>query len=73
MMAAVATICRDHQVSCLASLEEYMACGFGVCVGCVVELAAEAGTPGHDQTPYARYSRVCVDGPVYDTSQIQWA
>ena len=73
MMAAVATICRDHQVFCLASLEEYMACGFGVCVGCVVELAAEAGTPGQDQTPYARYSRVCVDGPVYDTSQIQWA
>jgi dihydroorotate dehydrogenase electron transfer subunit len=73
MMAAVATICRDSQVPCLASLEEYMACGFGVCVGCVVELAAQAQVPGQDHTPYTRYSRVCVDGPVYDTSQIQWA
>lgn len=72
MMAAVATICRDYQVACLASLEEYMACGFGVCVGCVVELAAEVDSPGRDHTPYSRYSRVCVDGPVYEASQIQW-
>ena len=72
MMAAVATICRDRQVPCLASLEAYMACGFGVCVGCVVERTEEAATPGQDYTPYTRYSRVCVDGPVYDSSQIQW-
>lgn len=73
MMTAVAAICRDCQVTCLASLEAYMACGFGVCVGCVVELAAQVDSPKPDDTPYSRYSRVCVDGPVYEASQIQWA
>jgi dihydroorotate dehydrogenase electron transfer subunit len=66
MMAAVARICAERGVTCHASLEEYMACGFGVCVGCVVPRADE------DRGPYEQYSRVCVDGPVYDARTISW-
>ena len=69
MMAAVAAVCRDRRVPCQASLEEYMACGYGVCVGCVVEVIAPEGEP---VSPYQRYSRVCVDGPVFDAHRVQW-
>ena len=67
MMAAVAALCREREVACQVSLEEYMACGFGVCVGCVVEVIPEEGA-----SSYARYSRVCVDGPVFDARRVQW-
>lgn len=67
MMAAVASLCRRRGATCQVSLEEYMACGFGVCVGCVVEAADEGGTG-----PYGRYLRVCVDGPVFDALQVRW-
>lgn len=68
MMAAVAALCVRHDVSCFASLEEYMACGFGVCVGCVVERADKEG----QASAYTHYARVCVDGPVFDARQIVW-
>lgn len=64
MMAAVASLCRRRGVPCQVSLEEYMACGFGVCVGCVVETASGEG--------YGRYQRICVDGPVFDALQVRW-
>ena len=70
MMAAVAMICRDHEVPCYVSLEEYMACGFGVCVGCVVPLSRIQTVPS--TSPYHDYSRICVDGPVYDAREIDW-
>ena len=37
MMARVADICAGFGLPCYASLENHMACGFGACVGCVVE------------------------------------
>jgi dihydroorotate dehydrogenase electron transfer subunit len=70
MMAAVAGVCQDFDVPCQASLEEYMACGFGVCVGCVVEVMPAAD--GTLASPYTQYSRVCVDGPVFDARRVCW-
>ena len=67
MMQAVAAICLEAQVPCQVSLEEYMACGIGICVGCAVELAMAKG-----DTDYGRYARVCVDGPAFDARQIKW-
>ena len=69
MMAAVAAICDKARVFCQASLEEYMACGFGVCVGCAVEVLPE---DGEVRSPYLQYSRVCVDGPVFDARRVNW-
>jgi dihydroorotate dehydrogenase electron transfer subunit len=68
MMAAVAALCARREVVCQASLEAYMACGFGVCVGCVVELTDGEARHG----AYGRYARVCVDGPVFDARRIVW-
>lgn len=65
MMTAVAGIAAQHRVPCEVALETPMACGYGVCVGCVVEIQHPAGE-------YGRYRRVCVDGPVFDAAEIRW-
>jgi len=67
MMAAVAALCVEADVPCQVSLEEYMACGIGICVGCVVRVANPEGG-----SEYADYSRICVDGPVFDARHISW-
>ena len=43
----------EKRTECFLSLESFMACGFGVCKGCVV--ADKNG----------RYVTVCRDGPVF--------
>jgi len=61
MLAAVAEIARTHGVRCQVSVEERMACGFGICMGCAV----------HKRTSGTReYALVCVDGPVFDATEI---
>jgi len=40
------------------SLESYMGCGFGVCLGCVVETING-------------FKRVCADGPVFDIKELK--
>jgi NAD(P)H-flavin reductase len=47
---------RRTGVPAQLALESGMACGFGACFGCVTPLAAGG------------YSRVCVDGPVFDAA-----
>ncbi|HEY3174321.1 MAG TPA: dihydroorotate dehydrogenase electron transfer subunit [Candidatus Polarisedimenticolia bacterium] len=65
MMRATAEVAARHGVRCHLSLESPMACGFGVCVGCVV---------GTRETPTAplRYRRICVEGPVFDSGEVCW-
>jgi len=65
MMKASAAVAAHHGVACLVSLESPMACGFGVCVGCVVGTRAAAGEPLH-------YRRICMEGPVFDAAQVVW-
>ncbi|HOC69132.1 MAG TPA: dihydroorotate dehydrogenase electron transfer subunit [Candidatus Hydrogenedentes bacterium] len=64
MMRAVHGVCARHDVRCYASLEAEMACGDGVCMGCVVETNSE------DEA--RRMVRVCREGPVFDTRDINW-
>jgi dihydroorotate dehydrogenase electron transfer subunit len=58
MLWAVARIARDQGVPCFISLEEQMACGIGVCLGCAVPARSR---------PY-RY--VCSNGPVFDAADV---
>ncbi len=46
-----------------AALENHMACGFGVCWGCVVALREGEKTA---------YRRVCKEGPVFDAGEVVW-
>ncbi len=56
MLSALAARARSLQIACQLSREAMMACGVGACMGCVV-----AGSRGD-------YKRVCVEGPVFDST-----
>ena len=65
MLSAVAEIARRRRVPCQVSLEAYMACGMGACLGCVVK--------GRDHDEHQPdYRCVCKDGPVFDSRNLLW-
>jgi dihydroorotate dehydrogenase electron transfer subunit len=66
MLKAVARIAENAGVKCLVSLERAMACGIGVCLGCAVL------TRDHKGEANGSYKMVCSDGPVFDSSEIDW-
>ena len=79
MMQEVARICREQEIgSCQLSLERAMACGVGVCMGCVVKVYNYHNRHCHSErseesgNPKWCYSRVCVDGPVYQAKELLW-
>ena len=59
MMKAVAVYCFKNEIKCEVSLEHLMACGFGVCLCCIVNTVN-----GNLCT--------CVDGPVFNTKELKW-
>lgn len=65
MLKAVSSLARRYGLSCQLSLESYMACGFGACLGCVVNVASKEGSG------MAR-ERVCKEGPIFDAERILW-
>ncbi len=65
MMRAVARLAEAAGVRAEAAVESPMACGWGVCVGCVVPVREPRGA-------YDAYRRVCVDGPVFPTTELRW-
>jgi dihydroorotate dehydrogenase electron transfer subunit len=64
MMEAVAELCHKRKASCQVSLETPMACGIGICFSCVTKVRQPDG--GWD------YRRTCVDGPIFDSTDIVW-
>lgn len=63
MLKAVGELCIERGVACQLALEETMACGFGVCLGCVVEARDPA-------TDFEKYVRVCTEGPVFEAREV---
>jgi dihydroorotate dehydrogenase electron transfer subunit len=59
MMKAVSGIARSAGTTCEVSLENMMACGFGVCLCCV--------TPTVEGN-----KRVCWEGPVFNSTYLKW-
>jgi len=65
MLNAVAKIAAERKIPCQVSLEGYMACGVGACLGCVAE--------GHNHSPENPDFRcVCTEGPVFDSGELKW-
>jgi dihydroorotate dehydrogenase electron transfer subunit len=60
MMKAVGEIAIWRDLPCQVSMETFMPCGIGICMGCAV--------PRPDGT----YARGCTDGPVFDAREIVW-
>lgn len=59
MMKAIAKVAKTADVFCEVSLENLMACGFGVCLCCI--------EPTNDGN-----KTVCKDGPVFNINDLKW-
>jgi dihydroorotate dehydrogenase electron transfer subunit len=66
MLKATSEIAERYGAPCQVSLEEYMACGVGTCMGCVIKIKSEVDTEGYE------FKRVCKEGPVFDSESIIW-
>lgn len=60
MLKGLKKLLEREKIPCQASFEERMACGFGLCFGCVKKTVDE-------EEPY---KRVCKEGPVFDLWQV---
>lgn len=67
MLKAVAGLAGKYNLDCHTSIDKRMACGFGVCLGCVVPVK----TNPEDENEI-EYKCVCVDGPVFNAKEIAW-
>jgi dihydroorotate dehydrogenase electron transfer subunit len=65
MLKACHQIAEKHGINLYVSLEEYMACGIGVCHGCAVKVK-------DDSDIGVTYKTVCKDGPVFDAREVVW-
>jgi dihydroorotate dehydrogenase electron transfer subunit len=65
MLNAVANIAAVRSIRCQVSLEGYMACGVGACLGCVAP-----GRTHSAETPDFRC--VCTEGPVFESGELKW-
>lgn len=59
MLIALSKICLIKKIPLEISLEEFMGCGIGACLGCAIE--TKKG-----------FVRVCSDGPVFKAEDIAW-
>ncbi len=57
MLHAVAALCAEHDVECQVAMEAAMACGYGACYGCAVQIDGV-------------WKRLCVEGPVLEAERI---
>ena len=64
MLAALTRLTARHGVDCLVSLENHMACGFGVCFSCVAPIRQADGSTD--------LRRVCVEGPIFPAASVVW-
>lgn len=65
MMHAVARVAQTRGLEAEVSLDPWMGCGVGTCLGCVVRVQ-DAGEPG------PRNRCACTEGPVFDAARVVW-
>jgi len=65
MLHAVARIADDRGLACQVSLDPWMGCGIGTCLGCVVWIQLEG-----EARPKSRCA--CTEGPVFDADRVVW-
>jgi dihydroorotate dehydrogenase electron transfer subunit len=64
VLREVASLAGGYDIPVQALIDVAMACGFGVCMGCVLPVT---GTDG-----ITRIVRACVDGPVFRADLVRW-
>ena len=68
MLHRCAELAAATGAACQVALEEPMACGFGVCLGCAIRVHSR----NPDDPPGPAYALVCRDGPVFPADQVLW-
>lgn len=64
MLKAVRSLAIEKNIPCQISLEEKMACGLGVCLGCAVKTAKSPSDA-------PEYWHVCKAGPVFNANDVE--
>jgi dihydroorotate dehydrogenase electron transfer subunit len=65
MLHAVARVAARRGVPAQVSLDPWMGCGVGTCLGCVVRLQR-----ADEERPHHRIA--CTEGPVFDAREVVW-
>jgi dihydroorotate dehydrogenase electron transfer subunit len=65
MLQAVARIAAARELEAEVSLDPWMGCGVGTCLGCVVRIQ------GRDDARW-KYRCACTEGPVFDAARVVW-
>ena len=65
MLRAIKTYAEENGIECYLSLEERMACGIGACLACV----CKSKEKDHHTNVYNK--RVCKDGPVFLSTEVE--
>ena len=71
MMQETCRIALSHSLPCQVSLDEPMACGFGICFGCAVKIKRQE-TSNKQQDGEFTYKLACKDGPVFEAKEVLW-
>jgi dihydroorotate dehydrogenase electron transfer subunit len=80
MLKVVSHIAGELMMPCEVAVEVPMACGFGACLGCAIKVNSRAtcATQGNAKLSARisatthRYAIACVEGPVFQGSDIVW-
>lgn len=63
MLEAVSRFAEGERLPCQIAVEEFMACGIGVCWTCVFPVRLDGSLA---------YARACTEGPVFDAARSEW-
>jgi len=66
MLRAVSEMAARFGARCYLSLETYMGCGIGTCMGCAIKIRTGDGPDDFE------FQRACVEGPVVDAARLIW-
>lgn len=65
MLRAVARLAEERGLAAQVSLDPWMGCGVGTCLGCVVKIRRR----GEER---AKWRCACTEGPVFDARDVVW-
>jgi dihydroorotate dehydrogenase electron transfer subunit len=72
MLAAVSGISVQSGTPVQVAVEELMACGYGVCMTCVMPQRSSSSSKGRRKADEVVYVRSCTEGPVFDGGGVVW-
>jgi len=70
MLKALQTFTIENDIPAQFSVESYMACGIGICQGCVIKNSSKISNS--DPTYHKKFDLVCTHGPVFPAEEISF-